>query len=416
MRKLPFIVLLILSFILEVAVCMTSIGKFSDVQQDTVAVNACLQSIEEYYGEPDKYVKELPYVLIDNDGKVLYKTEDGLSESVNEAVKNNDTMLNVENDGEIIGKLIVANRTANRIENYKQRIVITVVCSSLVQITLIFAYWLYLRKTIIKPFERMNEFAVRVASGDLDVPLELDRKHVFGSFTEAFDLMRSELKAARLAEKKASDDKKEMVAKLSHDIKTPVASIKSSSEIGAAVTKEDKARALFELINQKSDQITTLTDNLFNASVNDITEISVAPSRYGSAVVAELIRKADYLNKAGAFEVPDCDIYIDKLRLQQAFDNVFMNSYKYADTEIKVEASIEDECLAVRIEDFGDGVDNDELPLMKLKYKRGSNSESKDGAGLGLYITDKFMDGMNGRLELRNTDKGFAVIFYVRTI
>lgn len=416
MKKFSFLIILVLTFVLEITVCFVSIGKLSDIKQDTVAVNSCLHSVEDNFGEPDKYKKDLPYVVIDNDGNVLFKTEEGLSESVNEGVKNNDTMLRVEKDGEILGTIIVANRTADQIKVYKNRIVITVISLSSLQILIVLVYWVYLRKTMVKPFEEMNDFAVRVASGDLDVPLELDRKHVFGGFTEAFDLMRSELKKARAAEKKASDDKKEMVAKLSHDIKTPVASIKSASEIGAAVTKEDKAKELFELINQKSDQITALTDNLFNASVNDITEISVVPSRYDSAVIKELILKADYLKKADGFEVPECFVYIDKMRLQQVFDNVFMNSYKYANTKIKVETLIEDECLKVTVEDFGGGVNEDELPLMKLKYKRGVNADGKDGAGLGLYITDKFMVGMNGRLELQNTDKGFAVIFYIRTI
>ena len=140
----------------------------------------------------------------------------------------------------------------------------------------------YLKRTVTDPFRELNDFAVRVAGGNLDMPLKMDKAHVFGSFTEAFDMMRTELKKARRAEKEANDAKKEMVAKLSHDIKTPVASIKSSSEIGYEISKDEKTRHYFNLINEKSDQVTTLVANLFNSSVNDITEISVTPLEYSS--------------------------------------------------------------------------------------------------------------------------------------
>jgi signal transduction histidine kinase len=269
---------------------------------------------------------------------------------------------------------------------------------------------------MIKPFERLNDFAQRVAEGNLDMPLTMDKGHVFGAFTESFDLMRSELKKARIAEKKASDDKKEMVAKLSHDIKTPVASIKSTSEIGFEVTKEERTKEMFNVINVKTDQIKSLVDNLFNSSIGDVTEIAVNPGNYESGDILSLIKNSDYLNRAGSFNIPGCTVYMDKLRLQQVFDNIFMNSYKYADTDIRVDSEIAEEYLIIRISDEGPGVKDEEVPLLKEKYKRGSNSSDKDGAGLGLYLTNYFMEKMDGKLTLRNLEKGFEVAVYLRII
>ena len=269
---------------------------------------------------------------------------------------------------------------------------------------------------IIKPFKRLNSFATRVAEGNLDMPLEMDKGHVFGEFTESFDLMRTELKKARAAEKKASDDKKEMVAKLSHDIKTPVASIKSTSEIGFEVTKEERTKEMFNVINVKTDQIKSLVDNLFNSSVQDVTEIAVNPGAYESDYVTTLIKNSDYMNRAGGFTMPDCTVYMDKLRMQQVFDNIFMNSYKYADTAMKVSTELQDEYLVIRISDEGPGVKPEELPLLKEKYKRGSNSESKDGAGLGLYLANYFMEKMDGKLELKNLEKGLETAVFLRCV
>ena len=102
--------------------------------------------------------------------------------------------------------------------------------------------------------------------------------------------MRSELKKARINEKKANDAKKEIVAKLSHDIKTPVASIKSTSEIGYEIAKENKEKEYFNSINVKADQIKVLVDNLFNSAINEITEIDVNASNYNSSILTSFRR------------------------------------------------------------------------------------------------------------------------------
>lgn len=417
MRKYIFPILVVITFIVEGALCGMFYSKMVFSNNDAVQINTCLKSVEISYGNDALYDKTLDYVVIDNNGKVVFRTKEGLSESVNEAVTNNDTILDINLKGES-GKIIFHNRTADTIRYYRTRIVISLVCCSAVQMMLIFVFYIYLRKTVTKPFEDLNDFAVRVAGGNLDVPLKMDKGNVFGSFTEAFDLMRSELKKARVAEKKANDDKKEMVAKLSHDIKTPVASIKSTSEIGYELAKDEKSQEYFNLINTKTDQIKVLVDNLFESSVNDATEITVSPSEYNSAVIKELVKKSDYLNRAEDFVMPSCMVYIDKLRMQQSLDNIFMNSYKYADTKITVTAdeSEDKDYLILTIRDYGEGVPESELPLLKEKYNRGSNCKDKDGAGLGLYLTDYFITNMNGRMRLENADPGFAVILYVRRI
>ena len=93
-----------------------------------------------------------------------------------------------------------------------------------------------------------------------------------------------------------------------------------------------------------------------------------------------------------------------------------MNSYKYADTEIEVTVTTDDEYLRIRVRDKGPGVTEDELPLLKNKYSRGANAVDKDGAGLGLYLANYFIENMNGRLLLENADPGLAVTFCIRTI
>ena len=412
MKKAPFIIILVLIFIAEALMCFYMVSGIRDLKTDPVKVNECMYSVAENYGDTSKYDKQLDYVVLDNEGNLLYKTKDGLSESVNEAIQTRGLILDLEVDGEVVGKIIFDYSMDEQLDGVKRNVIILFAVIGALQIAILAVWYIYIRKTVIKPFNNLNTFASRVAEGNLDMPLTMDEGHVFGEFTEAFDLMRTELKKARIAEKKASDDKKEMVAKLSHDIKTPVASIKSTSEIGYEVTKEERTKEMFGVINAKTDQIKSLVDNLFNSSVQDVTEIAVNPGTYESEDIVSLIRNSDYLNKAGAFAI----VYMDKLRLQQVFDNIFMNSYKYANTAIAVNADIAGDYLVIRVSDEGPGVKEEEIPLLKEKYKRGSNASDKDGAGLGLFLTDYFMEKMDGKLGLRNLDKGFEVAVYLRLV
>lgn len=415
MRKKTFIPVLILTFIIEAVLCGIFLFRLENIEQDPATVNGCLKSVETNYGNPDLYDTSLDYVVLDESGTVVFRTKKGLSENRSDAIRRNDTILEIELGGEK-GHIIFRNSMSDKIRIIKIELSAVVLGCSVLQFALVLGYYLYLRKNVIEPFNRLGDFAVRVAEGNLDLPLDMDRKHIFGGFTEAFDLMRNELKKSRAAERKAVEDKKEMVAKLSHDIKTPVASIKSSSEFGYELSNEPKIKELFNQIDIKADQLTLLTDNLFNSSVADVTEISVSPIPLDSSEIPSMIKGADHLNKTGDFSVPECRVFADKMRLQQVFDNIIMNSYKYADTKINVKSYMKDEYLVISIADEGPGVTDEELPLMKQKYKRGSNSKDKDGAGLGLYLTDTFVKGMDGKLFLDNSEPGLEVLVYLRLI
>ena len=420
MKKYVLILLFLITIAAEVAIVFSIGSGIGVVEQDTVAINRCIREIEKNFGQEEAYPQEMSYAVLDDRGTLVYRNGEDAATTINEAIKKNDTILDLNlemlrpADGRTY-KIILANPVREQIDHLQKTITVCILVISGIQIILLILYIVYLYRTVIAPFDRMKDFAVRVAGGNLDLPLTMDRGHIFGGFTESFDLMRSELKKARIAEKKAYDDKNELVAKLSHDIKTPVASIKSTSEIGYELSRDEKTKELFNTVNFKSDQITTLVDNLFNSSINEITEISVEPSAQPSDVIITAIKNADYMKKAGQFTIPDCRVYVDKLRLQQAFDNIFMNSYKYAGTEIAVSAEMDGEYLRVTVADTGDGVKKEELPLLKEKYKRGSNITGRDGAGLGLYLTDYFLNSMDGRMELAS-DGGFSVTFCIRVI
>lgn len=408
--------LVLIGFLLALVAEIVSLCVFAlqtpDDSQDTVAVNEVVQSVSEHFDALEEYenATALDFVVLDANGTIVYKTKTGLSESLNAAIAHRDTVVDLVVDGRAVGKVIVYNDGALTLRSQKQTAIVVLSVAIAVQCAIGIGYLLTIHVTVVKPFRKLKGFAERVAGGNLDVPLEMDRHNLFGAFTESFDIMRAELKKARIAEAQANASKKELVAKLSHDIKTPVASIKAVSEVGLAVAPNQKDKETYTQIIRKADQINTLVTNLFSATLEELQQLPVKPVHIESGQIKAMIENADYLHRANIPEIPACLVYADALRLQQVFDNLFANSYKYARTAISVTAEKIDRRIEICMEDFGGGVLQEELPALKEKYKRGSNAKNIEGAGLGLFISDYFMKEMRGGLLLENGEHGLKVI------
>lgn len=411
-RFLALFVGIILAELIALIVFAVSVPAFS---QDSVKVNEAVKTVESNWNNLDKMsVDGIDFVIIDNGGAVLFKTDSGLSESINQAIAHCDTVLDIEVGNAVVGKIIVYNNYISIAKTQRDTVVTVIAVLLSAQCIVGAIYILYLEKNVSRPFKKLKNFAVRIAGGNLDIPLEMDRGNMFGAFTESFDIMRSELKKARIAEAQANESKKELVAKLSHDIKTPLASIKAVSEVGYATSKDKKTKESFSQIITKADQINALVGNLFTATLEELQQLKVNPDCLSSRKIEELLKNSDYLKRAVVPKIPVCLIYADGLRLQQVFDNIFANSYKYANTRIDIAAAETEESIIVTVEDYGGGVAEDELPLLTEKYMRGSNASDKDGAGLGLYISQYFMRGMNGDIKIENGKNGLKVTVTVR--
>ena len=415
MKKRILFIIVFITILIEMFVTLYFLNSKSYFKNDTVELNDLAKTIEINYPNSDEYPKSYKYAILDDLGNVKYKTDSKLSDSLNEAYRNKDTIiyLNINNK---VYKLIVDNDLNQVIKKDRTIYLNLIISISIIQLISFIVYYIFNYIYIIRPFKKMESFATRISSGNLDIPLKMDKNNNFGAFTESFDIMRHEIKTARKREKEAIEAKKELVAKLSHDIKSPIASIKSSSELGLELAKDEKMIKQFKNIDQKSDQINTLITNLFNSTLEEMEKLEINPTKINSNIVKELIINSDYQNKSNKFTVDKCDVYADLLRLQQVFDNIFFNSYKYADTNIEVKTKIEEDYLVISIKDFGDTVKDEEMPLLLEKFKRGSNTNNKDGVGLGLYISKEFMKQMNGDLEIENDNPGFVVIIKLRII
>jgi len=428
MRAKEILILAAITAVLAILVFSMMPQEAPNVSLNMRKVNEIVKTIAENWDDlrDDFYYKngilpfgnEIDYVVIANGGSLVAATRSGLNEQFNDAVRNRDTLVDVIVGGETVGKVVFHNDTARVMEQNRQHNNFTLAIICMFLIFALAGYTFYLHFTLLRPFEKMQGFARRIAAGNLDIPLEMDRNNLFGAFTESFDLMREELHKARENEREADRCKKELVASLSHDIKTPVASIKSATELMLFTINNEEYREQLEEINAKAEQINSLITDMFHATLEELKKLSVSVAEIGSDVIPNLIRYADYEKRVRPFEIPGCLISADSLRLQQVFDNIISNSYKYAGTDIEVRAFIEEQYLIMDITDHGPGVPDDELPFLTQKFYRGKeaskNTSIKSGYGLGLYICKYLMEQMSGGIICENCQDGFTVRLMLR--
>lgn len=272
----------------------------------------------------------------------------------------------------------------------------------------------YIYFAILRPFEKMKEFAAKISAGDFDVPLKYERSNYFGEFTWAFDSMRNEIVKSRAGEREAIENNKTVIATLSHDIKTPIASIRAYIE-GLSANMDsscEKRERYLSVITKKCDEVARLTNDLFLHSVSDLDKLKIVPERIEICAFAEsVISEISAEHGDVIFTKPDFTVFVnaDKNRFTQLCENIINNARKYAKTDIEVFFTRDDENIILHFRDRGEGIPDENMPFIFDKFYRGSNCGNEQGSGLGLYIVKYIAEKTGGKVVLQNHTRGLEV-------
>ena len=348
---------------------------------------------------------------------VLWVSDQNYRSDLNSHIKNGDLVMDIVRNGTVTGKA-VWNDSNEIIAGYerdmfRKGIDIWLSVAVVGTVLIVFIYVRYIR-----PFNKLKKFTGEVAKGNLDFPLEVGRNDFFGEFTESFDIMREELKNARAKEASLQKAKQEMLAELSHDIRTPLATISATCEVLEVKNPTPDVTSKTDVIKSKVATIDSLISNMMSASLEEVSQLKVEPSENTSLLIKDMV--SSFKNVGEIIEsgdVPECLLYYDPLRLEQVIDNIVGNSFKYAGTAVTIEYIKKDSGIVIRISDKGPGVPEEELSLLTQKFYRGKDVAGKPGSGLGLYLADYFMQKMEGGIEFYNASEGgFVAEIFVRKV
>ncbi len=400
------------------------ISALNDIAKNAEAHRSDLQKL-------DNMTYDMDFVIVDMTENILYAhTSRDISKerlSVQSAIQNRYPYIYLKDDNQIWGCLIELDDGLNRYRKTRSSLIIGVCIFSALVILGIISYGIYIDKNIVVPFRKMKAFASKVAQWNFDEPLEMDKDNMFGSFSESFDIMREELAVSRKRELELQKKEKELVASLSHDLKTPITGIKLTADFMAArlqawtqpeqkehtISDEELTDMLSDAVKiaQKTEQIDTLVTDLFNSTLDELGEIRVVCVDEAASVLGELVQDFDNKDKVVMEAIPEVIISIDRKRMTQVIGNIISNSYKYADTRIDISYEINEGYLEMNIRDYGPGVPVNELDLITNKFYRGKDwiDKDKDGNGLGLYIAKTLMNKMKGDLITESPGEGLEV-------
>ena len=283
------------------------------------------------------------------------------------------------------------------------------------------AVLLYIRQNILKQFTKLNDVPLQLAKGNLSEPLKENKSRFFGRFVWGLDMLRGELEQSKTNELERARKEKTMLLSLSHDIKTPLAAIKLYSKglsRGLFDTEEKKHEAA-ENISLKTDEIEGYLTKMIDSLNNDFMSFEVSVGDiYLSSVISRIT--AYYSDKLAingtefsVDEYADCMLSADGDRLEEVLQNIFENAIKYGDGhDISMSFADEEDCRLITVSNSGCTLRDEELDHIFDSFWRGSNTGSRQGSGLGLYICQRLMNEMGGDIfaEIKNGRMSVTIV------
>lgn len=272
---------------------------------------------------------------------------------------------------------------------------------------------LRMEKRIMKPIEKLKDGVEQIARGNYDVKIDNDVYNEIGILIYDFNKMAETLKKSEEMKLEYEENRKALIANISHDLKTPITSINGYIEalVDGVVTSPDKVNNYLNIIHNNTTYINNLIDDLFLFSKLDMQKLDF---NFGivkfKAFMSDLMEEFDFVLKEKDIEFKfedrlseELEINIDGKRIYQVIRNVIGNAIKYGrkkDSIIKVELSNNDEWIKIEIKDNGPGIPEDKLSNIFNRFYRIDTERTKDfmSTGLGLAIAKEMVEAHGGKI------------------
>jgi len=289
--------------------------------------------------------------------------------------------------------------------------------SVLTIIILVLMGWFFSRRligNIMKPLELLTDGAKRVADGDMEHPIQYKGDVEFEGVCCAFNTMQENVRQNEEARKLYEQARTDMVTSISHDLRTPLTSIKGYIKgiLDGVANTEEKQRQYLKIAYDTTGDMDILLQKLFVFSKIETGSmpfdfISVNLSEYMNQYVAS--RERQYMEKCLELRLQaslsSYEGKYDIAQMQRVFDNLIENSLHYANRQqvlvtIKYVETDEEEILIFK--DNGNGIPYDKLPFIFERFYRCDESRGTEGNGVGLYIVKYIVEAHGGYVMAEN--------------
>lgn len=281
----------------------------------------------------------------------------------------------------------------------------------------------YVFKKIKDPLNLLVYGVNEIGKGNLDYSADYTENDEFRMVFEAFNDMTKRLKASVEQTRKNEESRKELMAGISHDIRSPLTSIKAYVEgllDGIAKTEEIRLNYL-RIIKKKAEDIERLVSQIFTFSKLDLDEYPMKMEMVALDKEIENIVEnysTEYREKGLEISVNNlnkCVVEIDREQFLRVMLNIIDNSLKYKNGEIghlSIDLEKNENSCKIVMADDGIGVPQSSLnKLFDVFYRTDDARENPSGgSGLGLAITAKIIERLKGSIKAEKGEKGGLTI------
>ncbi len=292
---------------------------------------------------------------------------------------------------------------------------------TIILIVLAFIISLYLSKRISAPIDRITKSAEILAKGDFNTKFDgrgyLEAKKLADTLTYA----EKELS-------KVDTMQRDLIANVSHDLRTPLTMLKAYAEMIRDLSGDNpvKRNEHLEIIISETDRLALLVNDMLDLSKLESGKQKLNPTEFGiSAKLGEIMDRFRGLSEKNGYHIhftPDEErmVYCDVVKIEQVIYNLINNAINYTgeDKQVFVRQINTEDGVLVEVEDTGDGIEEDKIKLIFDKYYRSENHKREVvGTGLGLSIVKAVLKMHNYDYGVRSTlGKGSTFWFKISNL
>ena len=263
----------------------------------------------------------------------------------------------------------------------------------------------------VRSLRTLSRAAGRVSLGELETRVPVESDDEVGDLALAFNSMASQLESSIAKEQELTQARRELVSAVSHDLRTPLASIRAMLEsvVDGVVEDRDDVRRYLRNSLTEVENLGQLVDDLFEVSRMDsgmlqlqIEEASLQDLISDTLESMSALAAARNLRLVGSVEEPVAPIVMDLKRVQRVLYNLVQNSIRHTPPDGTINIMARDTGAEVQIEvaDTGTGISDQDMGRLFEPFHRTdpSRSRTSGGAGLGLTIAKGIVEAHGGRI------------------
>ncbi len=276
-----------------------------------------------------------------------------------------------------------------------------------------------------RDLQQMVAAVRRLSSSDFRTRVQLARRDELAELAAVFNDMAEQLEAAFARERDLESARRELIAAISHDLRTPLASIRVMVEsiVDGVVADESTVSRYLQTIRGEVGKLAELINDLFELSQIDARALElhvelVPLEEIIADTVSGMLPQAEQkgLTLENSTEKPLPPVMADPFRIQRVLANLVQNALRHTPTDgtILIQARHLGNEVQVDVSDTGDGLPADEATRVFERFYRADRSRSRDsgGAGLGLTIAKGLVEAHGGRIWVQNNaDRGATFSF-----